>query len=538
MEKFTAKQLASGILLIALLVRLQDFFITLSYDEIWTLNNFVQLPVSRLFFDLSLPNNHPLNSILVKLMNLLPLPVRCMRLPNLLAGMGSIVLAGLLTRRLAGRSGALWSMFFMAVNAPLAIYSVLARGYGLQTFFLLLFAFFIVKSYENSRQKKFFTWYDAGVAVSALLAVGTLPTSILYLAGIVVILWNYSGWKITPLRSTAAAVTVGGVLALSYILLNYQDLQAARKWGVAFASYREYVLWLGNVLYHIIPGGLLLLSAFYVIKDCRRSWGYAILFILIFGSAFFTNGGPERVYLPWCVFFCITAGAGCGMLQDKLTKAQHRQMFTLAAVLIAAAANFYQIQQWRMVNYWPVIAQAEQAPVEQLLIYPASDGYVVLANSYGSVAEQYRNSIENASRLCEMILINSPGRVSGVDGKHNEKFLTLVCQAPVERFANLPAQKITLKRCMGIPPENAEVLALVYARDVYTSRNCRESFYRLSADKDKMLILNSWFGGYISGGKTRAYSRVWYIAPGGLSRSAWKTLLESFSENMTLYTLE
>ena len=49
MEKFTAKQLASGILLIALLVRLQDFFITLSYDEIWTLKNFVQLPVSKLF---------------------------------------------------------------------------------------------------------------------------------------------------------------------------------------------------------------------------------------------------------------------------------------------------------------------------------------------------------------------------------------------------------------------------------------------------------------------------------------------------------
>ena len=538
MEKFTAKQLASGILLIALLIRMQDFFITLSYDEIWTLKNFVQLPVSKLFFDLSLPNNHPLNSILVKLVSFLPLSVKYIRLPNLLAGLGSIVLAGALARRLAGRSGALWSMFFMALNAPLAVYSVLARGYGLQIFFLLLFAFFIVKSYEKNRQKKFFTWYDAGAAVCALLAVATLPTSILYLAGIAVILWNYSGWKFTPLRSTAAAVTVGGVLALSYILLNYQDLQAARKWGVAFASCREYGIWLLGVLYHVIPGGLLLLSAFYLIKERRRSLGYVILFILIFGSAIFTNGGPERVYLPWCAFFCITAGAGCGMLQEKINKAQYRQLFILTAVVIAAAANFYQMRMWRMVNYLPVIALAEQTPPEQLLIYPASDGYVVVSNSYGSVAEQYLNSVENASRLCEMFLINSPGMVSGVDREHNEKSLPLMYNAPVERFANLPVQKIPLKRCADIPIGSAEVLMLVYAKDAYTSRKCCESFYQLAADKNKILLLNSWFGGYTMTGRNKIYSRVWYIAPGALSESAWKTLRESFSENITLYTLE
>ena len=68
MARFSVKHIAIGIVLLALLMRLPEMFISLAYDEIWTLLNFANLDFVRLLFDLELPNNHPLNSILIKLL--------------------------------------------------------------------------------------------------------------------------------------------------------------------------------------------------------------------------------------------------------------------------------------------------------------------------------------------------------------------------------------------------------------------------------------------------------------------------------------
>ena len=173
MEKITAKQLFTGILLIAFLLRVSEFFTSLAYDEIWTLNNFIQLPVAKLLFDLSLPNNQPLNSILIKLMCALPLNVEFIRLPNLLAGIIAIVLAGYLAWRMAGKRCALWSMFFMAVNAPLTVYSAQARGYSLQVMFLLVFACGLVKLLEDQQTQKRSVGAASAVIFSALASVIT-----------------------------------------------------------------------------------------------------------------------------------------------------------------------------------------------------------------------------------------------------------------------------------------------------------------------------------------------------------------------------
>ena len=534
MGKFTAKQLVWGIMLLALLVRLPELFISLAYDEIWTLTNFTQLPVSKLLFDLSLPNNHPVNTVLVKFMTCLPLPIEFIRLPNLLANIGSIVLAGLLTRRLAGQHGMLWSMFFMALNAPLAVYSVQARGYSLQIFFLLLFAFLLVKSYEETRSRRLLLLYNTGIVISALLSVMTLPTGILYLAGIVLILWNYADWKIFK-RSTAAAAVLAGALALSYILLNYHDLQMARKWGFTIGSCREYLVWLSGILYGIVPGGLLLFCTYYTVKDHRHCVGHLLLFLLVFGSAVFTNGGAERVYLAWSVWFAVTAGAGCSLLYEKITRMQYRQLFVLLAILLAAATNFYQMRHWRFVDYLPVIRSAASVPAERLLIYPAGDGYALLWSSNGKVAGQFLSSIINASVLQEMFLINSPGRISGMDQQGNEKTLPLQCSVPVERFADVPVQKIRLERCEEPPPEPMETVLIFYAQDAYSSRTFRQKLYKLADAPGKILLLNNWFGGYIRSSENPAFAGVWYIAPGALNTSAWKNCLESFSGNITLY---
>ena len=44
----------------------------LLYDEFWTLLNFVQLDIFRILTDLSLPNNHPLNTLMLKIFSFSP----------------------------------------------------------------------------------------------------------------------------------------------------------------------------------------------------------------------------------------------------------------------------------------------------------------------------------------------------------------------------------------------------------------------------------------------------------------------------------
>ncbi len=536
MGKITVKQLATGILLVAFLLRLPEFFISLAYDEIWTLTNFAKLSWHELLFDLTLPNNHPLNSILVKFTAFLQLPQEYIRLPNLLAGLGAVVLAGLLGKRIAGRSGALLSMFFMAVNAPMIVYSCQARGYMLQIFWLLLFAYSVIRSAEKCR-KKIFTIFDALIIVSALLAVITLSTSALYLAGIVLILWNLAKWKL-PCRSTVCSIIIAGAISLVYLGMNYHDLQSARVWGTAINSVSDYCNWLWQVLYEIIPAGTVGFAVYYFALTRRQSVGYWLLFLLLAGSAIFTNGGPGRVYLPLCALLAVTAGAGAAFLLEKLTKLQHRQLLILAIAVLSAATNFYQMRQWCFTDYFPVLNALDTLPDNVLAVFPAGDGYPVLFNSNGKAAERYYKTLEQSSALNSLLLLNSPGRINGMDNKFNEKSLPLPFQTSTGTFANVPSQSCRLQRLQTVPESQAAVWMVFRSEAKAVFEDFRKFLYGSSLRQDHILILNNWFNSYTPNNRTEVYYAVWYIAPGALEDRVWRELFRRFSGSVVFYCAE
>lgn len=536
MKKLTAKHYFTGIMLIAFLLRLPEFFITLAYDEIWTLTNFTRLPWYELLFDLTLPNNHPLNSITVKFMTLFDFSQEYIRLPNLFAGLGSVVLAGLLAKRLAGKSGMLWSMFFMAVNGPLIVYSCQARGYGLQIFWLLLFAYSVIRSAEKVR-KQIFTIFDALLIVSALLAVITLSTSALYLTGIVFILWNHAKWQL-PCRSTVCSIIIAGLFSLVYLGLNYHDLQAARVWGTAINSVSDYCNWLCGVLYEIIPAGTVGLTICYFALTRRQCVGYLLLFLLLAGSAIFTNGGPGRVYLPLCALLAVTAGAGAGLLLEKLPKLQHKQLLALAFILLAAATNFYQMRQWSFTDYYPVLNTLDKVPENVLTVFPAGDGYPVFYNSNGKAAEKYYNTLEASSSLTGLLLLNSPGKINGMDKDFNEKSLPLPIQVPTETFANVSSQIYSLHRLQSVPGSDEAIILIYRSKNKTGFKELRKFLYKSSSSCSHILILNNWFNNCTSPGRAKVYNAVWYIAPGALDKQAWNELAERFSGSVMLYRVE
>ena len=523
MEKLTAKQITWGILLIAFLLRLPYFFISLAYDEIWTVSRFIKLPVQKLLFDLSLPNNHPLNSILIKCMNFLPLDVNFIRLPHLIAGFISILLIGYLAKRMAGKAAALWSMFFAALNAPLIVYSNQARGYALQIMFLLIFGCTLLKAVELNREKKRSAAVIAAMTVSAAAAVMTLSTSVLYLAGVVLILWNYNQWKAIPRKSMAALLAAALICAL-YILLNFSGLSAARKWGESISSMSGYFQWLWGVLYHVVPGTLLPFALYYLVKFRQYAVGYGVFLLLLFGSAIFTNGGPERVYLPLCALFCIIAGAGAGVVQERFAQKHQRQLLLLAGIALAAAGYFYQISSWRFPDYFPVLKKIETLPSDTLVIYPAGDGYVVRSNSRSWAVKQYCNTLYTNSELKEMLLLNSPGRINGADDCYNEKTLPLELDIPQEKFAGIPAQRVQLQQLKSAPANNQQPMIAVYCSN---SKSGFNAVKKLLENNGKVLFLNCWLSVYDGDSSKRMYCCTWYIAPGAVSVEKLKNIQEA-----------
>ena len=139
------KKLLLLLVLFAAALRLGNFFGALDYDEIWTMSYFSTRGLKAIFTELSLPNNQPLNSLFVKFAIEAGTPLWGIRLHSLVAGVLAVLLMVPIGIRIGRSRGAgLWSALFLLCSAPAAVYSQLARGYELQLFFLLLYAWGLV----------------------------------------------------------------------------------------------------------------------------------------------------------------------------------------------------------------------------------------------------------------------------------------------------------------------------------------------------------------------------------------------------------
>jgi uncharacterized membrane protein len=129
---------AAAILIVGALVRIPPLFHDFWLDEAWSyllVEERVDKPIDILT-RLHVDNNHPLNSFFLYLGGN-SRDWWLFRIPAWIAGVGCIVLAGLVMRRF-GQTQALCSMLLVACSYPLIVYSTEARGYAPMLFFALL----------------------------------------------------------------------------------------------------------------------------------------------------------------------------------------------------------------------------------------------------------------------------------------------------------------------------------------------------------------------------------------------------------------
>ncbi len=151
------------------------------YDEAFTWLNYAGRPLWETLTDYGTPNNHFLNTLLVRLAaSVLGERAALWRIPNLLAGLGTLILAGVIAKRWFGRAAGVVALVVTSISPVIVHFSVLARGYSLSLFFGLTALYFIDVRHERKAR----ALPVAGACVSCALACYAVPTALLFVLAV------------------------------------------------------------------------------------------------------------------------------------------------------------------------------------------------------------------------------------------------------------------------------------------------------------------------------------------------------------------
>ena len=443
------------------LLRAQTLFGALEYDEIWSLENFSGLPIARIFTELALPNNQPLNSLWIKFVSFIGGPVWSIRLHSLMASLATLPLAGFAAYVLAGRkkTAFLWSMLFLGLSAPDIAYAALARGYALQVFFLALYAAGLAACGSLRPRKRFLRYLpEAAVFAGGLCAVLTLPTSVMYLVAITLTAGLI--YRKRPPASLLAVLGAGALLALLFCLFNYQQLNAARKWGTPFSTWSAYFLFvLGTLDLLFTPGVIPLLIALSCFLR-RRDLPVWLVIALPLGAAVFTNAGPVRAYLPFCAAAAVAAGDCAAEVQSRLKNRTSRIAVALLFAGVSAGLLFVQLPRWRTADWRTVYEKASKEPFSVLVVHRATSGYPLGWNNRPAIYTDFVNRLLDRSRERELVMFDGPGRINGNDGSDAEAVLTVPCEGRRDVLGGLACRRYRLREVSSARPGEAVLVAL------------------------------------------------------------------------------
>ncbi len=426
---------------------------SLEYDEIWTLTNYVSKTNAVIFSDLGTPNNHPLNSLLIKYsVMLLGANSVALRLFALISGIGVIIAAGWLAWEIfKKRFAVIITVTLCSFSGGLIHYSQTGRGYMLQTFLLTLLILTIV-IYENHKKNlrnslKLFLLII--IPLASIAAIVTLSPSIIFITAIALIHWyylinnQYNKDNSPNIKTGLSALfknnygliisyTILYSFALIWYLSNYEKFKAGQQFGIEINSIsimldysKQFLPKFNGYLLPFIP--LLMFTA----KPWRK-WAVAYLFIIIFilGSILMLRGGPPRTYLPLIPLINIAAAGAMTMLVKRVTtEVKNYRIINSLMIPVVCLFTVYcsynlftTLKSWQPPD-WKKIWQATQKEFPEsnsFICYPACAGLEVSFNNQpNAIIANYHRRVRNG----KFIQVAQPGFISITDKKGSQKNL-------------------------------------------------------------------------------------------------------------------
>ncbi len=526
-----------GLILIGVALRISGLFNSLEYDEIWTMENFAPKSLPEIFTDLALPNNHPLNTLGVKLcITCFNLPY-LIRLPALLASFGSLLLfpivAFLWTQN---RRKALIAFFFFTFSHMAIGYATQARGYELQLFFLLLFSTGLQLSGHYRPQR--YPWLpETLVFLGGAGAVLTLPTSILYLAPIALIgIWNW--WKNPfPCAKLKAVLATGIALTAGWYLMNYHALRAAQVWGAPIKSINDFFSFVGNTSLHLNGYVVLALAIISIILCFQRSWMLLVIIAVPFLSAIATNAGGVRVYLPMVVPGALLAGMGVDEIIQRLRLGKNQIAIAITALIcLTFLADWYlNSSKYKAQNWYNLYEQIHTLPTETMIALDAGDGFPYTWNNSPVAYKDYDQRLRDMHPHREIVSFLPPNLLNGTDqhGASQEFHLNLPSEPAQTIFNGFKVCHYRLEE-VDIPPESSDLLLILRPLPVDTGRSC---IAKILEAYPSALVLNPWLAPSVTLDNIVYRGWVFIFHCNDPGRLDWNALRRHISAALAIYQI-
>ena len=530
-----------GVLLIGLAARFTLLGSGLEYDEIWTLNNFAPLPLSQIFTDLALPNNHPLNTLGVKLCASLFDSPWTIRLSALLAGIGSLLLMPLIAFLWSRRRIAAWiATLIFALCRPVFLYAQQARGYSIQLFFLMLFAAgFLLAGKFRPKRHRFLP--ETMVFLGGAGAILTLPTSILYL-GIITLIGYFFCRKLPfsrlPLRKV---LIVGMVLSALWYAINYQALQAARVWGVPVTGIRQFLELISDSMLQLNGPAVLLLAFIGILLCFRRAWPLLFFYLAAFGSALATNAGGARVYLPLTVPTAILAGMGAEAISRRMrTRLHSPSWFSPALLLLFTLLLFWNWNQnaksWPVRDWHLLHDEILRFAQQELFALDAGDGYPYRWNNRAA-SEDYHRRLLDTSPERTLISFLRPGELNGIDVTGGSRPLRLSQNyaATTEKLqSGFSICRYRLLEVFNTPPTKSDLLIVIRPLPNELRHYYIQEIYQAYPG---LLFLNSWLTLPFSFGKQSRQAATLILHCEDPAHFDWKSFRNRIPGAVSIYRI-
>ncbi len=412
---FTQKQGIFIILIFAAVLRLPELFGEWQYDEIWSLLNFTGLSIGQILTDISLPNNHPVNTLLMKLLKNISQVPEVIRLGVFFTGISVVFLV----MRLASRAGekentvAMYSAGILAAVSPaLILFSVTARGYIFQLAGLLVCADGLLDAGTGKKSK----YTGVKIIGGGILAFLSVSSGIMFLGvaalGYLLLAPKERRWDKQVLISGVVLL----IAALAYYVPLYDKLRAGQQWGNEISSFTGLISFVFSTLKAHLPAFTALLTLCGVIFQMRMRKIF-LLALLPPVLALFTKAGPERVYLPLTVLFTVMGGCGAAELWNKVSG--HRKLLNVI-FCCGVALNFNIFPEaWKL----PAPAAEMKRTIAEndssvLPVIASAAGFPVLANEPETAQEIDRRGAFPGT----LLMLGCPNGVfNGADVNNSEQ---------------------------------------------------------------------------------------------------------------------
>jgi hypothetical protein len=363
--------LPGALFAVGVVFRLLHLADPIRYDEAFTFLNYAGGPLWEALTDYRAANNHFLNTLLVRLAaHVLGEQAALWRLPNLLAGLGTLIWAGVIAKKWFGRGAGVVALAVTCVSPVMAHFSVLARGYGLSLFFGLTALYFV----DVRHERKAGGLPLIGAWLSCALACYAVPTALLFVAAV----FAYDAYRTYRRRARAATLLplwapAALLTALPYLpaLIGtgprafFASAGGAFEAPLSLAGLRPY----GAALLDAKtwgPGGgwfWLPLAAVGLVVGAVKRPAYGVLAAVAVGAAVVLLGAgyrpPARVFLYLLPVVSFGIGAAAEALWERLRSRVSVSRAFGVALLVAAAAAVVVAERGR---YLSSSARAGAAP--------------------------------------------------------------------------------------------------------------------------------------------------------------------------------